>query len=152
MPGYFLDSSAPGKRYHPEVGSAHVDALVRAPQLVRFISRLSVVELQSVFAGKVRTQAIAEADLELLRARFLQDIARLELRVVRMTDAHYRGAEQLIQQHGVRRSLRTLDALQLSVALTRHRRVTLEALVCTDEGLCYVAQEEGLHIINPEIL
>jgi predicted nucleic acid-binding protein len=151
MPGYFFDSSAIGKRYHPEVGTAHVEALFHAPQPPRFISRLSVVELQSVFAGKVRTRAITGADLELLRARFLQDIARREFRVIRMTDVHYREAERLIQQHGVSRSLRTLDALQLSVALALHRRVTLDAFVCADQGLCGVAQEEGLHIINPEL-
>jgi hypothetical protein len=151
MPGYFFDSSALGKRYHPELGTARVDALFQAPDPPRFISRLSVVELQSVFAGKVRTRAITGADLELLRARFLQDVARRELRVIRMTDAHYREAERLIQQHGVRRSLRTLDALQLSVALALHGRVTLDAFVCADQGLCGVAQEEGLHIFNPEL-
>jgi hypothetical protein len=150
MPGYFFDSSAPGKHYHQEVGTAHVEALFQVPQPARFISRLSVVELQSVFAGKVRTQAITGADLELLRARLLQDIARREFRIIRMTDAHYREAERLIQQHRVRRSLRTLDALQLSVALALHRRVALDAFVCADQGLCRVAQEEGLHIINPE--
>ena len=70
MAGYFFDSSALGKRYHPEVGTAQVEAFFRLPQPARFISRLSVVELQSVFAGKVRTRAITGADLELLRARF----------------------------------------------------------------------------------
>ena len=150
MSGYFFDSSALGERYHPEVGTAHVEALFQAPQPARFISRLSVVELQSVFAGKVRTRAITGADLALLRARLLQDIAQREFRVIRMTDVHYREAERLIQQHGVSRSLRTLDALQLSVALTLHRRVALDAFVCADQGLCSVAQEEGLRIINPE--
>jgi hypothetical protein len=58
MPGYFFDSSALGKRYHPEVGTAHVEALFQAPQPARFMSRLSVVELQSVFAGKMHTRAI----------------------------------------------------------------------------------------------
>jgi PIN domain len=111
MPGYFFDSSALGKRYHQEVGSISVEALFQVPQPARFISRLSVVELQSVFAGKVRTRVIVEADLELLRARFLQDISRRELRVIRMTDGHYREAERLIQQHGISRSLRPLDAL-----------------------------------------
>jgi hypothetical protein len=67
-----------------------------------------------------------------------------------MTDVHYREAERLIQQHGVRRSLRTLDALQLSVALALHQRMTLDAFVCADQGLCSVAREEGLRIINPE--
>jgi hypothetical protein len=52
--------------------------------------------------------------------------------------------------HGVRRSLRTLDALQLSVALALHRRVALDAFVCADQGLCSAAQEEGPRIINPE--
>jgi PIN domain len=111
MPGYFFDSSALGKRYHQEVGSTFVEALFQVPQPARFISRLSVVELQSVFAGKVRTRVIVEADLEPLRARFPQDISRRELRVIRMTDGHCREAERLIQQHGISRGLRTLDAL-----------------------------------------
>ena len=64
---------------------------------------------------------------------------------------HYREAERLIQQHEVRRSLRTLDALQLSVALALHRRVALDAFVCADQGLCSVAQDEGLRILNPEL-
>jgi hypothetical protein len=110
-----------------------------------------VVELQSVFAGKVRTRAIIGADLELLRARFLQDIARQEFRVIRMTDFHYREAERLIQQHGVIKSLRTLDALQLSVALALHRRILLDAFVCADQSLCGVAEGEGIRIINPEL-
>jgi hypothetical protein len=50
MPGYFFDSSALGKRYHQEVGTAHVEALFQASQPSRFISRLSVVELQSELA------------------------------------------------------------------------------------------------------
>jgi PIN domain len=151
MPGYFFDSSALGKRYHSEVGTARVEALFQDPQSLRCIARLSVVELQSVFAGKVRTRAITTADLELSHARFLQDIARREFRIIRMTDFHYREAERLIQQHGVLRSLRTLDALQLSVVLALDRRVALDAFVCADQGLCSVAQAEGLRIINPGI-
>jgi hypothetical protein len=111
---------------------AHIEALFLVSQPPRFISRLSVVELQSVSAGKLRTCTITGADLELLRTRFLQDIARRELRVIRMTDFHYHEAERLIQQHSVRRSFRTLDALQLSVALTLYRHVVLDAFVCAD--------------------
>jgi hypothetical protein len=92
MPGSFFDSSALGKRYHPEGGTAHVEALFQAPQPSPFTSRLSVVELQSMFAGKVCTRAITGADLELLRVHLLQDIARREFRVIRMTTVHYREA------------------------------------------------------------
>src|SRR5690606_18936921 len=127
------------------------ETFFQAPQPPRFISRLSVVELQSVFAGKVRTRAMTEGDLDLLRACFLQDIARREFRVIRMTAAHSREAEWLIQRHGVRRCLRTLDALQLAVALALHRRITFDAFVCADQSRCGVADEERLHIINPEL-
>jgi predicted secreted Zn-dependent protease len=150
MAAYFFDSSALGKRYHAELGTARVEALFAEPEARHLISRLTAIELQSVFAGKVRTRTITEADLHLLQARFLQDIAQRQFRVVRMTDVHYREAERLIRKHGPRRSLRTLDALQLSVALDLHRRAAMEYFVCADGSLCGVAHEEGLLIINPE--
>lgn len=93
MPGDFFDSSALGKPYHAEVGIARVKALFQDPQSLQSISRMSVVELQSILAGKVRTRAITAAGLELLRTRFLQDVAQREFLIIRMTDVHYRGSE-----------------------------------------------------------
>jgi predicted nucleic acid-binding protein len=152
MADYFFDSSVLAKHYHAEVGSIKVEDLLAEAGARYLISRLTLLELQSVFARKVRTRLITDADLELTRTRLLNDITQGQFQVIRMTDFHYREAERLIQQHGVVRSLRTLDALQLSMALALHRRVTLDAFVCADQGLCSVAQEEGLCIINPELL
>jgi hypothetical protein len=152
MANYFLDSSALGKHYHAEIGTAEVDALLQEPGAQHFISRLTVVELQSVFAGKVRTHVLTEADFQLLHSQFANDITRRRYRVMRMTDFHYQEAERLIRQHGLTRSLRTLDALQLSVALDLRRRGVLEYFVCADNSLCSVANEEGLLILNPEQL
>ena len=42
---------------------------------------------------------------------------------------HYARAEDLIVQHGNRKGLRTLDALQLAVALDVQARVGLDAFV-----------------------
>ena len=150
MAQYFLDSSALGKHYHAEIGTARVDALLQEPDSQHFISRLTVVEIHSVFAGKVRTHLLSEADFHLLRLQFVNDIARRLLHVIRLTDMHYREAERLLQRHALTRSLRTLDALQLAVALDLHRRGMLDAFVGADQNLCRIAQEEGLVVINPE--
>jgi hypothetical protein len=57
----FFDTSALGKNYHVEVGTEEVERLLALPQARHFISRSSIVEVQSVFAGKVRTRVIADA-------------------------------------------------------------------------------------------
>ena len=54
MAYYFLDSSALGKRYNAEIGTARVDALLQEPGTEYFLSRLTIVEVHSVL-GKVRT-------------------------------------------------------------------------------------------------
>jgi hypothetical protein len=47
--------------------------------------------------------------------------------------------------------LRTLDALQLAVALRTHRVSPIDHLVAADQRLCDVAVLEGLAVINPEL-
>ena len=66
MAHYFLDSSALGKHCHAEIGTARVDALLQEPGAQHFISRLTVVEVYSVFAGKVRTHLLSMAGVRSL--------------------------------------------------------------------------------------
>jgi uncharacterized protein len=150
VPNCFFDTSALGKHYHEEVGTGEVERLLVLPEVRHFISRLSIVELQSVFAGKVRTRAIDNADFGLLHRRFLTDVTRRQFSVVRMTGVHYQEAERLIRTQALHRSLRTLDALQLAVALDVQQRVGLDHFVCADRNLCTVARWAGLAVINPE--
>lgn len=140
MASYVFDSSALGKHYHAEIGTVFVDALLQEPGAQHFISRLTVVEIHSVFAGKVRTRVIAAADFQLLRVQLQHDIGRRLVRVVRMTDAHYQDAEGLLRRYGLTRRLRTLDALQLAVALDLHRGGRCDHFVCADQSLGEVAQ------------
>jgi hypothetical protein len=148
MADYFLNSSAVGKNYHVEVGTAEVERLLKEPGDRHFISRLTVIEVPSIFAGKVRTGAITEADFQLLRRRFLTDVTKRQFHVIRLTGFHYHEAERLINQHAPRRSLRTLDALQLAVALDLRRRGMLDHFVCADKSFCAVARIEGLSVIT----
>jgi hypothetical protein len=53
--GYFLDTSALAKLYHREDGSQYVEWLVGVRGSSTIISRLSLVEMESVLAIKVRT-------------------------------------------------------------------------------------------------
>ncbi len=50
MAAYFLDSSALAKLYHPEIGTPEIDKIIQTPGAQIRISRLTVVEIPSVFA------------------------------------------------------------------------------------------------------
>ena len=150
MADYFFDTNALGKRYHPELGTQVVERLLTEPGSRHFISRLTVAEIQSVFAGKVRMGVINAGEFEILRRRFLTEMTRQEFQVVRMTGSHFQEGERLIRKHGPSQRLRTLDALQLAVALDRMKQGTLDHFVCADKGLIPAAIAEGLSVINPE--
>lgn len=152
MPSYFFDTSAIAKHYHPEKGTPEVERILTEPGSSYFISRLSAVELQSVFAMKVRTQVITLPDLQQLQKLLANDLSARRLQVLRMLASHYREAERLLKKHAPTKSLRTLDALQLAVALDLSRKGLLDHLVCADTKLGDVAQDEGLSVINPEVI
>ena len=150
MAGLFLDTSALAKLYHAEAGSAFVEDMVLRSGATIMISRLSVVEVQSVFARKVRSGAIVAGDAVRLRRLFLDDMADEAFVVMALTRDHYAGAGELINRHGASLGLRTLDSLQLAVALSLHRDGAVDCLVASDKILCKVAGVEGISVINPE--
>ena len=53
-------------------------------------------------------------------------------------------------QYGVEEGLRTLDALQLAVALDLRDLGQIDALVAADQRLCRVASLAGCTAIDPE--
>jgi predicted nucleic acid-binding protein len=150
MADRFFDTSAFAKHYRAEIGTAKVDAFLAETSSRHFISDLGVVELHSVLARLVRNSQITAADFALVRGRFLADIASGLWQVVPVTAAHFHHAQQLLVSHGLSRSLRTLDSLQLAVSLLSTAK-PLDAFVCADSNLCTVAVAEGLTVVNPEV-
>ena len=151
MPGDFLDTSALAKHYHAELGSAVIDGLWNDPARSLYVSRLSALEMISVFARKARTSTIRAADFDVLRRRFAADLTKTKrLLGVRLLVAHFQEADRLIRLHGLSRSLRTLDALQLAVALDLRRKNAVERFVCADRDLLAVATAEGLPVLDPQ--
>ncbi|OJW20238.1 MAG: hypothetical protein BGO49_04860 [Planctomycetales bacterium 71-10] len=149
MPRYFFDTSALIKNYHVESGTAEVQRLLSEPGAEIFISRLAWVETLSGFATKVRTGLILAQEFQRLRGLFLADVKRKILRPLRVLNSPYQLASDLVTTYGPNRQIRTLDALQLAVALKAHRTQPLDGFVCADQRLCDVAALEGLAVVNP---
>ena len=149
MARVFFDTSALVKNYHVEPGTAQVQTILGASGSEFLISRLSAVEMLSGFAGKVRTGALSSTDYGILRKRFLADVRRKTVRPLRVLNSHYQLAGDLIGKHAMSRQLRTLDAIQLAVALHFHRVFPLDDFVCADRRLCDVAELEGLSVTQP---
>jgi predicted nucleic acid-binding protein len=150
MADHFFDTSAAVKHYRAELGTAKVDRLLADAGSRHFLSALGVVEVHSVFARLVRTGQITAADFHLTRGRFLADISSGLWQVVQVTGADFQQAQQLLVGYGLARGLRTLDAVQLAVALSLRVASPLDDFVCADVNLCQVAAAEGLVVINPE--
>jgi len=69
VPHYFLDTSALAKLYRKEIGSDLVDRVVAEPDSRRFISRFTILEMESVLALKFRTGEIDERSMLIARRR-----------------------------------------------------------------------------------
>lgn len=152
MANYFLDTSAFAKHYQIEKGTAEVERILNETDSVHYISRLATVEIQSVLAIKVRTGEITVQELQQIRKRIAADYSTRRVLVVKMSQIHFQEAERLIRKHSPTKSFRTLDSLQLAVALSLSRQGKLDHFVCADERLCVVAEDEGLAVINPQRL
>jgi uncharacterized protein len=150
MARYYFDTSALIKRYHTEKGTPEIRSLVTEPGAECIISRLATIEMLSGFAGKVRTGVFSTNAFTRLRSQFLADVKRRVIRPIQIVNAHYQLAGALISQHGMTRQLRTLDAIQLAVALRLHQAAPLDQFVCADQRLCDIAVLEGLAVVNPE--
>jgi predicted nucleic acid-binding protein len=115
------------------------------------ISNLSILELESVFAIKMRIGEINQQSVEITRRRFRADLAQQRLVIApSINEGHFQSARKLIVQYGLVEGLRTLDALQLAVALDLRRTGQITVLVAADQRLCRVASLAGCSAVNPE--
>jgi len=73
-----------------------------------------------------------------------------EFQVFGLSTYHFDTAERLLGRHSFTHRLRTLDALQLAVALDLNEQGYLDHFVVSDKALTEVAAVEGLAVRNPE--
>jgi uncharacterized protein len=129
MPHYFLDTSALVKHYHTELGSPMVHQLLGESGANYSIARLTLTEMPSVFAKKVRMGEIGDAEIDRLRLRFFADVRNRAVMPVRILNAHFESAGNLIERHGKTRQIHTLDAIQLAVALSLQQPTAIDHFV-----------------------
>lgn len=144
----FLDTSALVKHYHEEEGSEVVERLFQEPERRLMISDLSIIEFYSAIALKVRTKEIKAKTFTNLRKLFAHDLKEGLYEVVLFREQEKRLATKLLIKHAPRRSLRTLDAIQLAVMKSKGGEA-ISAVVCADERFCRIIASEGFNIINP---
>jgi hypothetical protein len=65
---------------------------------------------------------------------------------------YLQSAERLLRRIGLTKNLRTLDALQLAVAINLNEPGQPIEFVCADHGLGTLAIAEGLSVVNPEVI
>jgi len=106
--------------------------------------------MESVFAMKARVGEIDQQAVLTARRRLEAGLGRRRLLVAAIADEHFRVARQLLFKHAVVEALRTLAALQLSVALGLKRAGLATVFVAADQKLCRVATPEGFAVSNPE--
>jgi uncharacterized protein len=145
---YFVDTSALVKRYLNESGSAWVVSwiAVEAGNVI-VISELTVVEVFSVLARRVREGSLTPTRGQILRDNFLLHSEK-EYLVIAMDSPLLMHARNLVTQY----PLRTLDSIQLASV---HRAVsTLDekmVVVSADSNLLIVATAEGFQVDNPNL-
>jgi uncharacterized protein len=150
MPRFFFDRSALVKHYHTELCSPKVDLILGESGSDYFVPRLTLAEVTSVFAKKVRTGEILEADFDRLCLRFCADVRNRAVTPVRILNAHFESGGDLIAKRGKTRQIHTLDAIQLAVALSIQQPIAIGQFICADQRLCDIALVEGLAVINAE--
>ena len=150
MAAFFFDTSALVKYYHVEAGtSAVLEIFAQEDRKIR-ISTPGLLEAWSAFAAKVRSGEIDRNTAGILRARLMLDIAAGELEVFTLSREHLELAGRLIGRHSFSIRLRTLDALQLAVAVDLKSLTLMDYFVVADKALFEVARLEGLAALNPE--
>jgi predicted nucleic acid-binding protein len=148
----FLDTSALAKLYHRELGSDYVERLLDPQGANRlYVSPLSLIEMESVLAIKVRMGKLSQAGVEVARRKFRLDLAKRRLHVSpEFEPRHFDYARTCVAIYGIGEGLRSLDALQLSMAMHLSNSGVLHFLVAADQALCRVARLERLSVIDPQ--
>ena len=124
---------------------------VSAPGSRSFISHLAMVEMESVLALKARTGEIDERQVETARRCLRADLGQRRLLIGPPIELrHFHAARLLLARYGATEGLRTLDALQLAIALDWKDAGRIAALIAADQRLCRVARLAGCPATDPE--
>jgi predicted nucleic acid-binding protein len=147
----FLDTNAVVKLYHQEAGTDNLTNFLSLHQrdLIITISDLTRIELHSTFMKRVRMKQIDFDAAHEVLAAFDHDAQMFNIWEV---DGEVKGhATGLLKNVAHKKSLRTLDAIQLATALVSDQIIPVDYFVTSDKKLLKVSGDYFLNF-NPEEL
>jgi len=149
---YYLDTSALGKRYVNETGSAWVRART-APKAGHALltARITMAEMYSVLARRRREGSVPAAACVIAAQAFTTHSAT-EYTFIELDLSIITRARDLLDRY----PLRAYDSIQLASALVANQALVARKLpplvfVSADDRLLKVATAEGLAIENPNL-
>lgn len=150
MARYFVDTSALTKLYVREPGTDVMLRLANEEGERQFsLLAITAVEFRSAVRRRQRAGDIEAASAEGILAAFA---SHLEFWFVRqpLTEYVLETALRLVDRH----ALRAYDALQLGGCIVHKATSSAEDVIfiCADNALNQAAANEGLQVINPEIV
>lgn len=145
----FLDTNAIVKLYHQETGTDNLtDFLVRHQgNLIMTVSDLTKIELHSTFLKRVRMKQIGLNNAYQTLSAF-DDDARM-FNIWEVDYAVKETAAALLKDIAHIKSLRTLDAIQLSTAIISNQIIPVDYFVTSDKKLLKVTKDY-FAAFNPE--
>ena len=148
MTTYFLDSCALVKRYHQEIGTEKIDEIFRTGNKI-MISDISIIEIFSAMAKKVRNREIDEIKFNNFIKLFCKEIEASLFKIIEINNFHKINSVKLLIKHALTKELRTLDTIQLSFGSEILKQEKEVVFVSADNNLIKIAKEEKLRTINP---
>lgn len=139
----YADTSSLVKYYYPEADSDKIEALLLKADRI-FISHLTVTEMASALAKKVRMGDLKKEKEAVLWNTFLDDMQTEKIELIPLDERHYLKAADFIRELGGRHGLRTLDALHLSIA----HSLQASKFLCSDTTLSQVAAKIGIKLVS----
>ena len=140
MTTFFVDTSALGRRYIPEIGSPWVRSWIEpAAGNIIVISDLTPVEMFAVLARRQREKSVSAADMAVAQKNVLFHVEKEYLAVGLEADVLVQ-ARLLVSKY----TLRTLDAIQLACAIKASVSLGESMIfVCGDNNLLVASASEG---------
>lgn len=142
---YFFDTSALVKFYNQEEGSESVKSIIDKESFQISISELTSIEFYSVFHRLLRTKELTKFFVNKVLGLFESDCkTRYNIHLINSTLIS--KAKEIIKRHGDKKSIRTLDAMQIATALILNKKNTV---VSSDRVFLEIAKKESLKVTNP---
>jgi predicted nucleic acid-binding protein len=144
--GIYVDSSALAKLYVPEAESELLDKFLRGRQDL-MMSELAITEVISAVARKRREGSVTAHQANQIRDAILADATSGSFERLDLSPSVHRDAERMLASTESI-PLRTLDALHISLALSRGAAL----MITFDVRMANAAALHGLRVVEPETL